>query len=135
MADNFVLRFLGSTVRDCHCKYKHRTVFEAGNIKLSPSMYMQNIIKMCAAPVYWLFVAGASAAAIDFATAMDSHCRNRSARSRQCNKFTWVHYYWITVIISDIRLRSRRHEFNWRCVNDCARMCVVNLNGPFGGAY
>ena len=70
MADNFVLRFLGSTVRHCHCKYKHRTVFEAGNIKLSPSMYMQNIMKMCAAPVYWLFVAGASAAAIEL---IDGH--------------------------------------------------------------
>jgi len=79
MADSFVFRFLGSTVRDCHCKYRQSTVSDAGKTKSSPSMYMQNIMKICAAPAYWLLVVGASAAAIDLVTAMDNHCRNRSA--------------------------------------------------------
>jgi hypothetical protein len=61
-------------------------------------MYMQNMMKICAAPAYWLFVAGASAAATDFATAMDNHCRNRSARRKagcgqsQRNKYILVYY-------------------------------------------
>jgi hypothetical protein len=62
-------------------------------------MYMQNMMKMCAAPAYWLFVAGASAAATDFATAMDNHCRNCSARRKadcgkknQRNKSISLHY-------------------------------------------
>jgi hypothetical protein len=61
-------------------------------------MYMQNMMKICAAPAYWLLVAGASAAATDFATAMDNHCRNRSARrkagcgQRQRNKYILVYY-------------------------------------------
>ena len=79
MADSFVFRFLGSTVRDCHCRYRQSTVSDAGKTKLSPSMYMQNIMKICAEPAYWLLVVGARAAAIDLATAMDNHCRNRSA--------------------------------------------------------
>jgi len=79
MADSFVFRFLGSTVRDCHCRYKQSTMSDTGKTKLSPSMYMQNMIKICAAPAYWLLVVGARAAATDLATAMDNHCRNRSA--------------------------------------------------------
>lgn len=87
MADSFVLRFLGSTVSDCHCKYRQSRESDAGKAKLSPSMYMQNMRKICAAPAYWLLVEGARAAEIDFATAMDNHCRNRSASvSRLCAK-------------------------------------------------
>ena len=82
MADSLVLRFLRSTVRDCHCKYRQSRGSDAGTAKLSPSMYIQNMGKMCAAPAYWLLVVGAKAAEIDFATAMDNHCRNRSARCK-----------------------------------------------------
>jgi hypothetical protein len=63
-------------------------------------MYMQNIIKMCAAPVYWLFVAGASAAAIDFATAVDNHCRNRSARCRQIVDKNQRNKFYIAALVA-----------------------------------
>jgi hypothetical protein len=58
-------------------------VSDTGKTKLSPSMYMHNMIKICAALAYWLLVVGARAAAIDLATAMDNHCRNRSASVMQ----------------------------------------------------
>jgi hypothetical protein len=75
MADSFVLRFLGSTVSDCHWRYKQNTVSEAGiqGKVIALDMYMQNMMKICTAPAYWPLVAGASAAATDRATAMDSH--------------------------------------------------------------
>jgi hypothetical protein len=70
MADNLVWRFLGSTVSDCHWRYKQSTASETGIAKLSPLMYMQNMMKMCPAPAYWPWVPGASAAATDRATAI-----------------------------------------------------------------